>query len=143
MMSLTFETYVRAMPERVWEALTDPAIVPLWRFGLSFQTDWQKGSKLTSDSPKGRGFVKESVRRKRLVYDWIQVDQPQANGGHSSTVSFDIFGMGEATRLSVVHSDLEPDGAFIAVVASGWPMILSSLKSLLETGQPLSFAKTV
>jgi hypothetical protein len=51
--------------------------------------------------------------------------------------------MGEVTRLNEVHSDLEADGAFVKIVAPGWPMILSGLKSLLETGVPLPFSAGV
>ncbi|MGP3926758.1 SRPBCC domain-containing protein [Streptomyces sp. 8N616] len=141
MTTLTFDFYVRATPEKVWEALTDPALVPRWRFGMSFETDWQAGSPLVSRSPDGTGTVAESVPGRRLVYDWSQTDQPEANGGHPSTVSFDLGPMGEVTHLAVVHSDLDPDGLFLKVVRPGWPMLLSSLKSLLETGEPLPFRR--
>ncbi|MDP4503726.1 SRPBCC domain-containing protein [Nonomuraea turcica] len=139
MESLHVDLYLRASPDDVWAALTDPQLVPRWRFGMSFQTDWQPGSPLSSRSPNGDGTVLQAVRGRGLVYEWSQTDQPQANGGHPSTVSFELTPMGEVTRLTVVHSDLESEGAFLKVVAPGWPMILSSLKSLIETGEPLSF----
>jgi uncharacterized protein YndB with AHSA1/START domain len=137
--TLTFDVYLRATPEEVWDALTSPQMVPRWRFGMTFQTDWESGSPLTSRSPDGEGRVVRAVRGQRLTYDWTQTDQPEANGGHPSAVTFELTPMGEVTRLHVVHSDLELEGAFVKVVAPGWPMILSSLKSLIETGEPLSF----
>lgn len=137
--TLTFDLYLRAAPAHVWRAITDPQLVPRWRFGMTFDTDWRPGAPLTSRSPDGVGTVRESVPNQRLVYDWIQSDAPEANGGHLSTVAVTLTPMGAVTRLSVVHRDLAPDGAFIKVVAPGWPMILSSLKSLVETGEPLTF----
>ena len=53
--TLTFDTYVRATPDQVWQALTDPAFVPRWRFGMSFETSWLAGKPLTSRSPDGTG----------------------------------------------------------------------------------------
>ena len=139
MTRLAFDTYIRATPERIWRALTDPAAQPRYRFGLSFQTDWRAGSPLTSRSPAGEGVVHESVPGKRLAYSWSETAKPEANGGHPSTVCFELTPMGEVTRLTTIHDDLAPDGAFLRIVEPGWPMILSSLKSLLETGQPLSY----
>lgn len=138
-MNLTFDIYLRATRADVWHAVTDASTVPRWRFGMSFETDWTAGAPLRSRSPGGRGHVRESVPAQRLSYECIQTDEPQANGGRPSTVSFEISPMGAATRLHVDHAGLVPDGAFTRVVESGWPMILSSLKTLLETGEPLDF----
>lgn len=140
MTRLTFDTYIRARPEDTWRALTDPAITPRYRFGLSFDTDWRAGSPLTSRSPDGEGMVYESVPGKRLVYSWSEVGKPEANGGHPSTVTFELSPVGQVTRLTTIHDDLAPDGPFLQIVQPGWPMILSALKSLLETGEPLSYA---
>ena len=139
MTSLAFDIYIRATPEKVWDALTDPALVPRWRLGMSFQTDWQPGSPLTSRSPDGTGTVQEAAPAQRLVYTWAQTDRPETNGGQASTVAFELTPMGAVTRLHVVHDGLAPDGEFLRVVRPGWPMILSGLKSLLETGEPLAF----
>jgi len=103
-------------------------------------SDWQPGSRLTSTSPPGEGTVVEAVGGQRLIYEWIQTDAPENNGGHPSTVTFALTPMGEVTRLSVGHGGLDPDAPFLKVVSAGWPMILSSLKSLLETGEPLAYA---
>jgi uncharacterized protein YndB with AHSA1/START domain len=138
--TLTFDTYVRATPDQVWQALTDPASVPRWRFGMSFETSWQAGSPLTSRSPDGTGTVLDASPGQRLSYDWEQSGPSQGNGGRRSTVSFELAPMGGITHLRTVHSDLEEDDPFCRIVTSGWPMILSSLKSLLETGEPLAFS---
>jgi uncharacterized protein YndB with AHSA1/START domain len=139
MTTLTFDTYVRATPDQVWQALTGPTTVPRWRFGMTFDTSWQTGAPLTSQAPDGAGTVLEASPGQRLTYDWEQSGAPGGNGGHRSTVSFELAPMGEITHLRTVHSDLEEDDPFCRIVTSGWPMILSSLKSLLETGEPLAF----
>ncbi len=137
--TLTFDTYVRATPDQVWQALTDPALVPRWRFGMTIDTSWQKGAPLTSRSPDGAGTVLAAAPGQHLTYDWEQSGVPGANGGHRSAVSFELAPMGGITHLRTAHSDLEEDDRFCRIVAGGWPMMLSSLKSLLETGEPLAF----
>lgn len=97
--TLTFDLYVRARPDQVWQALTDPGVMPRWRFGLSFQTSWQPGSQLRGRSPDGEGTVLDAVPGRRLRYDWERRDAPEANGGHRSTVSFELTPMGEITHL--------------------------------------------
>ncbi|MGW7367636.1 SRPBCC domain-containing protein [Streptomyces sp. NPDC054841] len=139
MTSLVFDLYVRATPQEVWAALTDPAMVPRWRFGMTFETDWQAGSPLTTRSPDGQGSVQQAVHAQHLVYDWHQTDQPDLNGGRPSVVSYELDPMGEVTHLNVVHGGLDPEGEFLKIVKPGWPMLLSSLKSLIETGEPLNF----
>jgi uncharacterized protein YndB with AHSA1/START domain len=137
--TLTFDVYVRASLDQVWQGLTDPALVPRWRFGMTFDTNWQAGAPLASRSPDGAGTVLAAAAGQCLTYDWEQSGVPGANGGHSSTVSFELAPMGGITHLRAVHSDLEEGDPFCRIVAGGWPMMLSSLKSLLETGEPLAF----
>jgi uncharacterized protein YndB with AHSA1/START domain len=83
--------------------------------------------------------VHDSVPGKRLAYSWSETAKPEANDGHPSTVTFELTPMGEVTRLTTIHEDLAPDGSFLQIVQPGWPMILSALKSLLETGEPLNY----
>jgi hypothetical protein len=76
---------------------------------------------------------------RRLTCEWLQTERLEINGGASSVVRFDLFAMGRVTRLRVSHFGLEPDGPLLKAIGPGWPMILSSLKSLMETGEPLTF----
>jgi uncharacterized protein YndB with AHSA1/START domain len=110
--TLTFDFYVRATPDEVWRGLTDNAFVPRWRFGMSFETTWQAGGPLASRSPDGTGTVLDAAPGRRLSYDWEQSGAPEANGGHRSTVTFELTPMGEVTHLRTVHGDLETDGPF-------------------------------
>lgn len=120
MTNLSFAIYLRATPQQVRAVLTDPALVPRWLAGTQLHPD-----------------TDEDLRR--LTCEWLQTDHLDTNGGSASVVRFEFVAMGEVTRLTVTHRDLEPDGSFLKVVRAGWPMILSSLKSLIETGKPLEF----
>jgi uncharacterized protein YndB with AHSA1/START domain len=134
MTSLTFDIYLRSTPERVWAVLTDPGKVPAGRFGMSSHTDWHARHQTTEDETDSG-----SAAGRRLTCEWLQTGHLTANGGHPSVVFFELTAMGEVTRLSLVHSHLTPGGSYLKVVAPGWPMLLSSLKSLVETGEPLEF----
>ena len=120
--SLSFVIYLRGTPRQVRAALTDPALVPRWLAGTQFQPDAE-------------------VDPRRLSCEWLQTDHLAANGGSASVVRFEFVAMGQVTRLTVTHRDLVGDGSFLKVVSAGWPMILSSLKSVIETGKPLEFKR--
>ena len=121
--SLRFAIYLRATPQQVRAVLSDPALVPRWLAGTQFHTD-------AEEDPQ------------RLSCEWLQTDHLDANGGSASVVGFEFVAMGQVTRLTVTHRDLVPDGSFLNVVTAGWPMLLSSLKSLIETGKPLEFGNS-
>jgi uncharacterized protein YndB with AHSA1/START domain len=120
MTNLNFDIYLRATPQQVRTVLTEPAMVPSWLSGMQFQSEW-------AEDPR------------RLSCEWLQTEHLEINGGASSVVRFDLVAMGQVTRLTVSHRGLEPDGSLLKVITPGWPMILSSLKSLMETGAPLEF----
>ena len=120
--SLNFVIYLRGTPRQVRAVLTDPALVPRWLAGTQFHPD-----------------VEADPRR--LSCEWLQSDHFAANGGSASVVRFEFVAMGQVTRLTVTHRDLLVDGSFLKVVSAGWPMILSSIKSLIETGKPLEFRR--
>ncbi len=138
MTSLNFDIYLRSTPERVWAVLTDPGKVPAGRFGMSSHTDWDARHQFPGRTAEDQ-TDSESAAERRLTCEWLQTDHLTANGGHPSVVSFELTAMGEVTRLRLVHSHLTPGGSYLKVVAPAWPMLLSSLKSLVETGEPLEF----
>ena len=121
--TLSFDIYVRATPHEVRTALTDPVLVPRWLTGMQFHPDGEQDPQ-------------------RLTCEWLQTDHLASNGGTASVVRFEGVAMGQVTRLTVTHENLVPGGSFLKVVAPGWPMILSSLKSLIETGEPLDFGRS-
>ncbi len=120
MTSLAFDIYLRATPQQVREVLAEPALVPGWLSGMPFR-------------PAGE----EDPRR--LTCEWLQADYLESNGGCASVVRFDFVAMGQVTRLTVKHRGLDPGGSLLKVITPGWPMILSSVKSLVETGEPPEF----
>ena len=120
MTSLTFAIYLRGTPQQVRAVLTDPVLVPRWLAGTQFHPDAEQDPR-------------------RLSCEWLQTDHLDANGGSASVVRLEFVAMGQVTRLTVTHRDLLADCSFLKVVSAGWPMILSSLKSLIETGKPLEF----
>ena len=139
-MEKVFEIYVKTTPERLWQAITDPDIRSKYNFGAGVDSDWKPGSKWEhrrSDKTGALdlvGKVVESSPPRRLVLTWAYPADAGREEKHSR-VTFEIEPVGDVVRLTVTHEDLWPDMALR--ITNGWPRVLSSLKSFLETGRPL------
>ena len=140
-MEKVFEIYIRTTPERLWEAITDPVIRTKYQFGASIESDWTEGSPYRLGHPaaqrplaEGENLVVE--RPNRLVQTMRALWGPDAERAGTSRVTWEIEPAGDSCRLTVVHDQLPPDAP--AELYGGWPMILSGLKTWLETGQPLT-----
>jgi uncharacterized protein YndB with AHSA1/START domain len=149
-----YTTYISTTPERLWQALTDPAFTRRY-WNSAFDTDWQPGSTMTWDNQGVRiadpeQVVLEADPYRRLSYTWhtftpelataIHFDPEtyrQAAAEPRSKVTFDIEPAGERVKLTVVHDGFEPGSVVLQSVSTGWPQVLSALKTLLETGAPL------
>jgi uncharacterized protein YndB with AHSA1/START domain/DNA-binding transcriptional ArsR family regulator len=149
-----YTTYVRTTPERLWQALTDPAFTSRY-WGTTFTTDWTPGAEMVWEQfgvkiTDPEQVVLEADPYRRLSYTWhtftpefaksVGLDDEylaKAAGERRSKVTFDLEPRGELVKLTVVHDDFEPDSIVLQSVSQGWPELLSSLKSLLETGEPL------
>jgi uncharacterized protein YndB with AHSA1/START domain len=140
-----YVTYIRTTPEKLWAALTDPATIKKFWFGINADSDFKQGSPWRLIFEDGRvadtGEILEAVPGKRLVIHWRNEFKPElkAEGWSRCTMEIEMadyypdFG-GKAVRLTILH-ELEGEGAkFIEAVSGGWPKVLSNLKSLLETG---------
>jgi len=134
-----YVTYIAATPQKVWKALLEGELTrQYWRH--EHATDWNIGSKwqLIAHDDKRTvrhvGKVLEKVPNKRLVLTWGEVADA-ADASKHSRVAMDIESVGEMVRLTVTHEDLTPD--MQRKITNGWPRVLSSLKSFLETGRPL------
>lgn len=132
-------TYIATTPAKVWKALTDGELTrQYWKH--SNESDWKPGSKWKHVADDGKGTVKlvgqvvEVVPSRRLVLTWGDVADAADTSRHSR-VAMDIEAVGSMVRLTVTHDELDPETA--RKVAGGWPRVLSSLKSLLETGRAL------
>ncbi len=150
-----YTTYIRTTPERLWQALTDSTFTRRY-WGTIFTTDWKAGSGMTWEYAgvvvaDPEQVVLESEPCRRLAYTWQTITPEFAKAvGFSdeyfakvaserrSKVSFEIEPTGEVVKLTVVHEDFDPGSATLESVSGGWPIVLSSLKSLLETDEALA-----
>lgn len=161
--TFVYTTYINATPERVWQGLTEPAFTerywrhPAWG-GVSYRSDWQKGSTydvvyehvgLVLSDPEQ--VILESDPHRRLAYTWhtFTPEWASAHGFDEATVAawraeprskvaFDIEEAGEGVvKLTVVHDGFAPGSRVLEGVSGGWPAVVSSLKTLLETGTAL------
>jgi len=134
-----YVTYIRTTPAKLWKALTQPEFTERYWFGARQECDWKVGSPWKLVMPNvglaDSGEVLEVEPEKRLVLSWRNEFMPELKAEGFSRMTYDIEPDGETVKFTVTH---ESEGAvFIEKVSGGWPKILSSLKSLLETGEPL------
>jgi uncharacterized protein YndB with AHSA1/START domain/DNA-binding transcriptional ArsR family regulator len=156
--AFVYTTYIRSSPERLWQALTDPAFTQrYWR--TSLLSDWRVGSTVTWEN---RGVTIEDPEQvvleadpfTRLSYTWhtmtpeladaVGLDADVARAVASeprSKVTFELEPQGEVTRLTVVHDGFEEGSRMVELISGGWPQVLSDLKTLLETGHTLRAAE--
>jgi len=135
------QVYIRTTPERLWQALTDGEMTRQYFFNGSVQSDWKPGSPYAFRNPNGgtdiQGKVLEVQPPSRLVMTFEARWDDQVKKDRPSRVTFEIQQQGENCCLTLVHDELEEGSATFEQVGGGWPMILSSLKTLVETGKPL------
>jgi uncharacterized protein YndB with AHSA1/START domain len=140
-MEKVFEIYIKTSPERLWEALTDPDMRAKYSFGSRIESDWTQGSSYQASGPDGSGVWVEGENLeveppRRLVQTMTALWSDDVKREGASRVTFEIEPVGDSCRLTVTH-DLLREGAHDEVYG-GWPMILSGLKTLLETGELLT-----
>jgi uncharacterized protein YndB with AHSA1/START domain len=144
--SFVYVTYIRSTPEKVFEAITRPEIARRY-WGHENVSDWKPGSTWEHVRANEQrtvnvlGKVVEVAPPTRLVITWAspaQADDPASY----SRVRFDVEAYQDMVRLTVTHDELEAGSGMAKGIQQGWPIVLSSLKSLLETGQGIDvFAK--
>jgi len=140
-MEKVFEIYIRTTPERLWEAITDPEQRAKYNFGAAIHSDWTVGSTFEMAAPnagfvlgRGENLVVDPPRR--LVQTMIASFSPEAEAEGPSRVTWEIEPIGDSCRLTIVHDQMR-EGANDQLYG-GWPMILSGLKTWLETGEQLT-----
>lgn len=138
----SYETYIATTAEALWKALLDGEFTRQY-WGHENVSDWQPGSEWEhqrADATRAvvvLGEVLEASAPNRLVITWADPRDRGKKERHSR-VTFDIETVGDIVRLTVTHEDLEQGSDMERKVSHGWPRVLSSLKSLLETGRPLN-----
>lgn len=141
-MEKVFEIYIRTTPERLWEAITDSEIRGKFQFGNRVTSDWTPGSRLEVSNPKTPGLVGEGENLevdppRRLVQTMVALWGDDVRSEGTSRVTWEIEPIAaDSCRLTVTHDQLR-DGAN-SQLYGGWPMILSGLKTWLETGEVLT-----
>ena len=140
-MEKVFEIYIRTTPERLWEAITNPAIRAKYNFGAGAVSDWKAGSRVElkvdeGDWLLGEGTVVESDPPRRLVHTLVAHFSEESTAEGESRVTWDIEPVGDSCRLTLTHDRMR-EGAN-SQLYGGWPMILSGLKTWLETGELLT-----
>jgi uncharacterized protein YndB with AHSA1/START domain len=136
-----YVTYIASTPEKIWNALIDPKMTAQY-WQNDNVSDWKPGSKWehrSSDADRTLrllGKVIESTPPRRLVLTWAFPDDA-ANEAKHTRVTFEIEPVSGVVRVTVTHDQLEAGSAMLEGITSGWPMVMSSLKSLLERGQAL------
>jgi uncharacterized protein YndB with AHSA1/START domain len=140
-MEKVFEIYIKTTPTRLWEAITDPGLRARYNFGASVASDWTPGSRFELSAREGTVRLAEGENLevdppRRLVQSFHALWGEDVEREGTSRVTWEIEPIGDSCRLTVTHDRLR-EGAN-AQLYGGWPMILSGLKTLLETGQTLT-----
>jgi uncharacterized protein YndB with AHSA1/START domain/DNA-binding transcriptional ArsR family regulator len=140
-MEKIFEIYIRTTPERLWEAITNPDIRAKYQFGAGVTSDWAPGSHFefghaASGHLLGEGVNVEVDPPRRLVQSMVALWSDEAKSEGTTRITWEIEPVGDSCRLQVTHDQLS-EGAS-SQLYGGWPMVLSGLKTWLETGQRLT-----
>jgi uncharacterized protein YndB with AHSA1/START domain len=140
-MEKVFEIYIKTTPERLWKAITDPAMRAKYNFGASIDSDWTPGSSYSMSAgdgaiPLGEGENLVVDPPRRLVQSMTALWGEDVKAEGTSRITWEIESIADSCRLTVTHDQLR-EGANDQLYG-GWPMILSGLKTLLETGEKLT-----
>ena len=144
-MEKVYEIYIKTTPERLWQAITDPELRRKYTFGVGVYSDWKPGSSyagratgmtVAPDMPIVEGENLEVEPPRRLVQTFRALWSDDVKREGTSRVTWEIEPIGDSCRLTVIHDQLR-EGAN-SQLYGGWPMVLSGLKTLLETGEMLT-----
>jgi len=139
-MEKVFDIYIKTTPERLWEAITDPEMRAKYSFGVETHSDWTPGSRYEAvhqsgvDIAAGENLEVDPPRRLVQSFNALWSDDVKNEG--TSRVTWEIEPVGDSCRLTVTHDQLRETAH--DELYGGWPMILSGLKTLLETGESLT-----
>jgi uncharacterized protein YndB with AHSA1/START domain len=137
-----YTTYIQTTPEKLWEALTNGEFTRQYWGGYRIESDWKVGSPMKFYAPDGSLAHSDRVLRaekpKLLSYSWKPLmkfvpDEP------ASIVTFELEPVGSLVKLTITHSDFPENSKVLPMISNGWPMVISSLKTFLETDKALPF----
>jgi uncharacterized protein YndB with AHSA1/START domain len=134
-----YVTFIRTTPAKLWKALTEREFVRQYWFNMTIESGWTKGSPWTMRFEDGRvsdaGEVLESEPPRRMVIRWQNEWKPELKAEGPSRCTFELEPVDHAVKLTITHEIERPESKLVTAVAEGWPLVLSNLKSLLETGE--------
>jgi uncharacterized protein YndB with AHSA1/START domain len=138
-----YVTYIAATPEKVWQALVDPAFTKQYFFGFAVDVEPKTGGRFLLRYPDGRTHISGQVidwsPPRRLSVTWLVEGMKEFGELPECLVSYDIEPSGEAVKLTMMEShSWDVPEAILKGGQTGWPKILSALKTVLETGKPLA-----
>jgi uncharacterized protein YndB with AHSA1/START domain len=151
-----YVTYIRTTPEKLWQALIDPEFTRQYWVDSWQESDWKPGSawrlmkpgdskgdsSATDSSATDSGEVVEIEPPRRLVLKWRHEHNPELHEDGYSRLTYTLETVGQSVKLTILHESDVPESKLIKAVSGGWPHILASLKSLLETGESLAETRT-
>jgi uncharacterized protein YndB with AHSA1/START domain len=136
-----YVTYIETTPERLWEALTSSEFSKRYWFNTELKSDWKVGSPFAlvmNGTTTDVGEILEVDRPRRLSYTFHHVLSEAARKERPTKVTFNLEPHGKLVKLTLTHEDFEEGSVILDGISRGWPAILSSLKSLLESGTALA-----
>lgn len=149
-----YVTFIRTTPEKLWEALTNGDFSEKYWMGFRIEVELKAGGSVRILPPKGMeqfgdhaGKVLVCEPGRKLVYTWNPKDKPELAKKRDSLsrVTYELTPMGKQVKFRLIHEnllpdDIEKDPTTFRGINNGWPAVISSLKSLLETGEPIAFS---
>lgn len=137
-----YVTYIRTTAEQLWNALTQPEFTRQYWAETWQECEWRHGAPWRLMIPDGRvgdsGEVVEIDRPRRLVLNWRNQFVPELHAEGNTRLTYELEQQGEEVKLTLIHESDVPHSKAIDALSNGWPGLLASVKSLLETGRPLA-----
>ena len=135
-----YVTYIETTPDKLWEALTSSDFTARYWLGARLESDWTVGSRFAMVRADGavsdEGVVREYDRPRRLSYDFVNIAEKYRHE-RPARATFVLEPHGKLVKLTLTHEGFDEGSKMLLAISKGWPAILSSLKSILETGRPL------
>jgi uncharacterized protein YndB with AHSA1/START domain len=136
---LVYVNTIKSTPEKVWQALTDPAFTARYWYGTRLESDWKPGSPITFVKPEGmgdpdRGKVLVADKPRVLSLEWTEIGYGPLKGERPSRATFTIEKEANGVKLTLVHDQFDEGSKVMEAMKNGWPAILAGLVKAAEEG---------